>query len=76
MGIGAGILLAAVGAILYFAVDADINGLDLRVVGVILMIAGAISVLVDLVIFAPRRRRSSTVIEEPGVRTTRDTNTY
>ena len=75
MGIGAGILLAAIGAILYFAVDADINGLDVRVVGVILMIAGAISVLLDLVIFAPRRR-NTTVIEEPQVRTTRDTTTY
>jgi Domain of unknown function (DUF6458) len=75
MGIGAGIVLAAIGAILFFAVDADVNGLDLRVVGVILMIAGALGVLLELVVFAPRRR-STTVIDEPRVRTTRETDTY
>jgi hypothetical protein len=41
-----------------------------------LMIAGALSVLLDLVIFAPRRRSSATVIEEPRVRTSRETDSY
>lgn len=75
MGIGAGIVLAALGAILYFGVEADISGLDIRVIGVILMIAGIAGVLLDLLLFAPRRR-STTVIEEPQARTTRDTQTY
>ena len=30
MGIGTGLFLIAVGAILYFAVDADISGLEIR----------------------------------------------
>jgi hypothetical protein len=57
MGIGAGIFLVAVGAILTFAVDVTISGLDIAVVGVILMAAGAAGILLDLTIFAPRRRR-------------------
>lgn len=65
MGIGAGVFLIAVGAILTFAVDVSVSGFDLDVVGIILMIAGAIGILVDLVIFAPRRRvgHPGTVVE-------------
>ena len=33
MGIGASIFLIAVGAILAFAVDADISGLDIKIIG-------------------------------------------
>ena len=64
MGIGAGIFLIAVGAILTFALnDQDIAGINLAVVGVILMLAGAAGVILDLVIFAPRRRGVSTVAD-------------
>ena len=41
MGIGTSIFLIAAGAILYFAVDADVSGLDIATVGLILMICGA-----------------------------------
>jgi hypothetical protein len=41
MGIGAGIFLIALGAILTFAVDWKVAGLDLHAVGWILMFAGA-----------------------------------
>ena len=51
MGIGASIFLIAVGAIMTFAIEIDIEGLDLQVVGVILMIAGVIGLLVTLVVF-------------------------
>jgi hypothetical protein len=61
MGIGVGIFLIAVGAVLAFAVDASVNGIDIQTVGVILMIVGALGVIVDLVIFAPRRR---TVVDD------------
>jgi hypothetical protein len=67
MGIGIGILFIAVGAILTFAVDATVSGLDIEVVGVILMIVGALGIVLDLVIFAPRRRQT-TVVEDPGGR--------
>jgi predicted membrane channel-forming protein YqfA (hemolysin III family) len=56
MGIGVGILLMAVGAILTFAVHATVSGISIQTVGVILMIAGLVGVLLDLVIFMPRRR--------------------
>ena len=56
MGIGVSVFLLAVGAILTFALDATVSGIDLDVVGIILMIAGVIGIVVDLVIFAPRRR--------------------
>ena len=66
MGIGAGIVLAAIGAILYFAVDATVSGVDIRVVGVILMVAGVVGVLLDLVVLAPRRRGRAVSNRETG----------
>lgn len=61
MGIGVGIFLIAVGAVLTFAVEATVSGIDINTVGVILMVVGALGLLLDLVIFAPRRR---TVVTE------------
>ncbi|MGF7236429.1 MAG: DUF6458 family protein [Frankia sp.] len=58
MTIGAGIFLMAVGAILAFAVHVSLSGLNIAVIGVILMIAGAIGIALDLTVFAPRRRAS------------------
>ena len=57
MRLGTGIFLLAVGAILAFAVDVTVSGLDLEVVGWILMAAGALAVLLELAVWAPRRRR-------------------
>ena len=56
MALGTGIFLLALGAILAFAVDVELSGLDLRLVGWILMAAGALGVLLELVVWAPRRR--------------------
>jgi hypothetical protein len=69
MGIGASIFLFAVGAILAFAVNVTVSGLDLAVVGYILMIAGVVGLALTLVIFAPRSRRSpaGSVVEEHRV---------
>lgn len=47
MGIGVSVFLLAVGAILAFAVDVTVQGLDLDTVGVILMIVGAIGLLLS-----------------------------
>lgn len=58
MRLGTGIFLLALGAILTFAVDAQVSGIDLQVVGWILMAAGALGVLVELAVWAPRRRRT------------------
>ena len=69
MGIGASVFLIAVGAILAFAVNVTVSGLDLAVVGYILMIAGVIGLAVTLFVFAPRNRQptSGTVVEEHRV---------
>ncbi len=48
MGIGVGLLLIAVGAILTWAVTADVSGVNIHVVGVILMIVGLVGLLLDL----------------------------
>ncbi|MCW6010902.1 hypothetical protein K1W54_41100 [Micromonospora sp. CPCC 205371] len=56
MGIGVGILLIVVGAILTFAVEATVAGLDLDVVGWILMLAGAAGLI--LFLYMSRRRRA------------------
>jgi hypothetical protein len=60
MGIGFSIFLLAVGAILTFAVHATVAGIDIRVVGVILMAAGALGLVLTMVVFTPRRNRSVT----------------
>lgn len=57
MGIGAGILIAAVGAVLAYAVTAEFQGIDVNVVGVILMIAGVAIALIALIATVARRGR-------------------
>lgn len=47
-GIGFGIFLVAVGAILRYAVTAELAGIDIGTVGVILMVAGAVLFLLSL----------------------------
>ena len=42
MSLGASLFLVAVGAILRFAITADLAGIDIQVVGTILMIVGVI----------------------------------
>jgi hypothetical protein len=70
MGIGVSVFLFAVGAILTFAVNATVSGLDLSTVGVILMIAGALGLIMTLLVFGPRNRAgtSETVVEDYGPR--------
>lgn len=64
MGIGISIFLIALGAILTFGVDVAVQGLDLSSIGVILMIVGGLGILVDLLIFGDRGRRSGTYVRE------------
>ena len=73
MGIGLGIFFIAVGAILYFAVNADVNGLDISTVGIILMAVGALGILIDLLVFMPRRR-TTTVVDAPTSTVTRESD--
>ena len=48
MGIGVSIFLLAVGAILTFALNASVSGIDLDTVGVILMIVGIIGLVTSM----------------------------
>lgn len=48
MGLGVSLILIAVGAILTWAVDAHVSGLNVNAVGVILMIVGLIGGLFSL----------------------------
>jgi Domain of unknown function (DUF6458) len=57
MGIGISLFLFAAGAILTFATNVTVSGLDLDVVGWILMLVGVVGFVLNLVIWGPRRRR-------------------
>ncbi len=67
MGIGVSVFLIALGAILTFATDFRISGLDIDVVGVILMAAGVIGLVMTLLVWGPRRRVTRVVEEPPAV---------
>ena len=71
VGIGVGLLLVAAGAILAFAVEKDLRGLDVQVVGVILIVVGLIGILLDLLLWhswRPDYRRAAYVEGEPAPR--------
>ena len=55
-GTGTGLVLIAIGAILAFAVTAKVGVVNLQAVGWILMLVGALGLVMDLVLYAPRRR--------------------
>jgi hypothetical protein len=48
MGIGVGLVLIAFGAILTWAVNAEVSGLDVTAIGVILLLMGILVSLLDL----------------------------
>jgi Domain of unknown function (DUF6458) len=58
MTVGTSIFLIAAGAILRYAVTADVSGIDLGVVGLILMIAGALGLVIGLWMMSVARRRA------------------
>lgn len=57
MGIAASLFIFAVGAILTFATNVTVSGLDLDIVGWILMLVGVVGFLLNLMYWGPRRRR-------------------
>jgi len=56
MGIGTSLFLIAVGAILYFAVNAEISGLEISTIGLILMVIGVVGLLISLFFLSSSRR--------------------
>ena len=79
MRIGVSIFLIAVGAILRFALETSVDGIDLAMTGVILMVVGGVGLLVSLIFWSslsPSRRRanvaSSEVVREIDTISTRE----
>jgi hypothetical protein len=85
MGYVISLILIAVGAILVWAVESDAEGIDIQVVGVVLMIVGFVAFLLTLLLWSQwgpgyaRRRRvvydddpyaRRTVVERPAARRT------
>ena len=71
VGIGTSIFLIAVGAILRYAVTGNVEGVDLDVVGLILMIVGAAGLVLTflwMTIWADRRRGDAVVADRAVVR--------
>jgi hypothetical protein len=75
MGLGVGIFLAAIGAVLAFAVNATVSGVNIHTVGWILLIVGIIGVVLSMIFwsswagpgyFTGRRRTTTYVDEGPG----------
>jgi hypothetical protein len=67
VGIGASVILMAVGAVMTFALEVEASGIDLDTVGIILMLAGAVGLLLSLVFWrdgAPWAARDRTVVRE------------
>lgn len=64
-GLGFSIFLVALGAILRYAVTAEVANLDIGTVGVILMIAGAVLFLVTLFFMLSGRSPSSGPPRQP-----------
>jgi Domain of unknown function (DUF6458) len=71
MGIGVSLILIAIGAILTWAVETTVSGIDINTVGVILMVVGVVGLLISLVFWsswgsgAPgAHRRTTTTVDD------------
>ena len=74
MGIGVSVFLLAIGAILAFALEKSPTGVDIHVVGYILMAAGLLGLVMTTLVFGRRDRvvgrgvvTEERVIRDPGV---------
>jgi hypothetical protein len=72
MGIGVSVFLLALGAILTWAVNATVSGIDINVIGVILMVAGALGLAMTMLIFGRRDSVGTGVVQDRVVTRERD----
>lgn len=56
MGIGAGVVMLVVGAIIYFALETEIPFMETSTLGVILMVVGVLAIILALVMNQQRSR--------------------
>ncbi|GAA1226525.1 hypothetical protein GCM10009655_26470 [Rhodoglobus aureus] len=66
MSIGTGIVLVVIGAILTFALDLQVAGVNFDLIGYILMIAGAVVFIIGLVLMMRKRTSVTTVHNNDG----------
>ncbi len=71
MGLGVSLFLIAIGAILTWAITSEVSGVDVNVVGVILMVVGLVGLLLSLLFWSSwggpgyfGRRRTTTYVDE------------
>jgi predicted anti-sigma-YlaC factor YlaD len=69
MGLGVGIFLTALGAILAFAVNAKVSGIEVTTIGWILMIAGIAGIVLSMIFWSSWGgpggvRRRTTVVDD------------
>ena len=64
MGIGVSIFLIAVGLILALAVDIDLSGVNVEMIGWILVVVGIVGLLLTLLVWGPRRSARGGIVEE------------
>lgn len=57
MTIGSALFLIAAGAILRYAIEDSIDGVDLHVIGLILIIVGVVGLVIGLFLYFQRDRR-------------------
>ena len=57
MTIGGSIFLIALGAILKYAVNATVSGIEIQTIGLILMIAGVVGLVIGLFLLTQHRDR-------------------
>jgi hypothetical protein len=74
VGIGGSIFLIVVGAILAFAVNVSLGWLDLNIVGVVMMLAGAAGLILTLWFWNSRRRTVVTAAPLDERRVVRETH--
>jgi hypothetical protein len=80
MGIGVGIFLTAVGAVLAFAINVDTggSGVNVHTIGIILLVVGLLGILLSMFFWSSwggfgggsRRGGTSTTVAPPGSTTT------
>ncbi|GAA2045129.1 hypothetical protein GCM10009720_27530 [Yaniella flava] len=63
MKYGGAVFLTVIGAILYFAVNIEVQAVDIDMIGLILMIAGIIGLIISVIVDANTRRRRVVPVE-------------
>jgi len=64
MYLSSAIALIVVGAILTYAVELNIAGIDINMIGMILMIAGVVGAVASVIMMALPRRREREIVRE------------